>query len=39
MLVRDKHSSLLDPFISYAQNGAVNTHPGSNFTKLSAILT
>jgi hypothetical protein len=28
MLVRDKHSSLLDPFVSHANNEAVNTHPG-----------
>jgi hypothetical protein len=35
-LVRDKPSSLLDPFVgvSYEQITSVNTHPGTVFTTL-----
>ncbi len=35
MLVRDKQSSFLDPFISYAKKlNAKKTHPGTVFTTL-----
>jgi hypothetical protein len=36
MLVRDKHSSLLDPFISYIKN-ILNTTPGALFTTLQFL--
>jgi hypothetical protein len=35
MLVRVKHSSLLEPVVSYTKKlSVVNTHPGSVFTTL-----
>jgi hypothetical protein len=30
MLVKDKHYSLVDPFVSYAERSVVDTEPGSN---------
>ncbi len=44
MLVKDKHSSLLDPFVSYSKISAVNTAPGIDliqpffFSKFTLVL-
>ncbi len=32
-LAREKHSSLLDPFVSYEENSTVNTVPGASAIK------
>jgi hypothetical protein len=34
MLVRKKHSSLLDPFVSYKKLSSVNSRPGACIIKL-----
>jgi len=34
MLVSDKHSSSLDPFVGYAKRSVGNTHAGPNVIKL-----
>jgi hypothetical protein len=34
MVVREKHSSLMDPFVSYKKGSDVNTHPGFEFKTL-----